>query len=160
MPPVERKLIPSLVTKEAAKEIICSSLYDQFEKSLLTSHIAISIKGATQHAFGHSTHTNMVHLSRVDKPVADFFPFNYELAEVKVEYKLEFLSPDTLMTRADFVMELSEIWESMYNTLQPQTRSTAGTRFTEAQELLHSTYQARELANIDYLMTQQLEAGK
>lgn len=151
MPPVSRSLLASVVTKEEAGTINVEKLYEKFKERLLTNKIAISVKGATVHTFGHSTHTNMVHLPRDPKFLIEFCPSGYEHYEVKVDYILDFLPPDAVMTRAEVVMEILDIWEAMYNTLDPKKREKDGIGFVEASELLRGTYQVKELANIDYL---------
>ena len=149
MPPVARTLIPSVITKAEATETNCARLYAIFKEQLGTDRIAVSIKGAALNAFGYSTYTNLVHLPRTNTFIAQHCPVGYDHFEVKVAYTLEHLDPSTLMTRAEFVVELDNIWESMWNTLPENSKSRA--RFVEARELLISTYQARELGNQDYL---------
>jgi hypothetical protein len=149
VPPVARTLIPSVITKAEAIVTNCARLYAIFKEQLGTDRIAISVKGATLNAFGYSTHTNLVHLPRTNTFVAQHCPTNYEHYEVKVAYTLEHLDPKVLMTRADFVVELFDVWESMMKTLPAASKQRDV--FTQAQELLIGTYQARELGNQDYL---------
>jgi hypothetical protein len=151
MPPVARTLVPSVITKAEATLINCARLYETYKEQYGTDKIAISVKGATLHTFGHSTHTHLVHLPRTNTFVAQHCPLGYEHFEVRVEYKLDHLDPKELKTRAEFLIELHDIWQSMWLTLPEDRRKTTGVVFTQAQELLTSTYEARELGNQDYL---------
>ena len=150
VPPVAKTLVPSVITKVQATETNCAQLYAIFKEQLGTDKIAISIKGASlTGSGGYSTHTYLVHLPRTNTFIAQHCPVGYDHFEVRVEYELTHLDPSTLMTRADFLAELDDIWGSMWKTLPEDSKSRA--RFVEARELLISTYQARELGNQDYL---------
>lgn len=147
MPPVNKKLTPTLLSKSAAAGTDCLTLYQGVRDRTGTDKIAISIKGATLHSFGHSTHTQLIHLPRESKPISDFCPSGYEHYEVSVEVKYDHLDPNTLMTRGEFYIELLDAWNGFFNALPVGQQEFMG----KAIQLLNSTYETKELANLDYL---------
>ena len=151
MPPVTKTLLPSVISKAEAAETNCQKLYELFKEQLGTDKIAISVKGASVHSFGYSTHTNLVHLPRTNTFIAQHCPTGYEHFEVKVAYTVPHLDPNQTMTRAEFVIELLDLWEAMQKTLPGEKRESTGRIFTDASELLRSTYQVEDLADLDYL---------
>lgn len=157
MPPVAKKLIPSVLTKAEALKTNCAQLYTMYKEQLGTDKMAISVKGARFNAFGYSTHTSLVYIPRTNTFITQHVPSGYEHYEVRVEYKLDFLDPSTVMTRADLVIELFDIWEAMQHTLPIGSKQRDV--FTQAQELLLGTFEARELGNQDYMEVTKVEGS-
>ena len=157
MPPVDKKLIPTLLSRLAAAETDCLTLYEDVKKRTGTNQIAISVKGVRLRENGYDVETHMITLPRASESVLKHAHAGYEHYEITVQIAMEHLKPETLMTRAEFVIELSDLWENMLNTLPVLKRETAGAVFISSRELLLQTYQARELGDIDYLMKLEVE---
>lgn len=151
MPPVSKTLVPSLITKAEAAEIICKSLYESTQENLGTNKVAISVRGATTHNFGYSVHTNLTHLPREPKPLLSYCPTGYDYYEVITNFTQDYLPCDQLMTRGEFLMELMNILEAKYKDLSDSTKKTLGPSYLDAIDLIRNTYETRELTDLSYL---------
>lgn len=130
----------------------CHLLYEQFRLNLGTHKVTVTVQGLAPDSSGTYRKAGpKLFVPQLEAKLYTYCESGFSHYRVEVDYTAGTLLPDTLMTRAEFLMELLDIWGTMRTRLSPALTKTVGKDLDLVLKLTRSVYSVGELADMGYL---------
>ena len=139
---------PVVIDLAFCRTVNCNLLYEQFRTQFGTSKVFITVQGCMPD--GTPTSKSQM-VPQTDSTLYDVVEKEFKYYVIKVDYTAGKLLPTDTMTRAEFLMELLDIWETMRVRLSPHLSTTIGAELDTVINHTRNVYASAELADLSYL---------
>jgi hypothetical protein len=147
---VFNKTHTQIVPKQFTLGINCADLYTLLRQKLGTQGVSVYAQGCIASGTEFRPAGSKVYIPDQSNSITSYCPPGYDFYQINADYSGSSLSPDTRMTRAEFLIEILDIWESLSEKTNPLLKEIKH----EIELVLKYTrniYSVCELADISYL---------
>lgn len=150
MPPVSKTLVPSVIDRKFAETVDCLTLYEMFREKLTGSKITLTLRGCVDEGEKFKATGIVIQIPSLPVKLSTICPTDFDYFAVQADYTQDYLLPNQQMTRAEFLIELLDIWQAMRNRVSPHLKEL-GAELDLVMDYTRNIYSVRELADISYL---------